>query len=143
VRAVPGAAGARVSRSSAFTGEDVEARPSLWGNCWFLAFLAADLPVDTAIGLMSGMPRLEAAPVQTELAMPVSTLLLIRLGHVLAAWWWLILPPVAAVPFLAAWRWREAAVRALRMAVIVELALFVAVCLVLLLPIHTIVTAAP
>ena len=29
------------------------------------------------------------------------------------------------------------------MAVIVELALFVAVCLVLLLPIHTIVTAAP
>ncbi|MBM3498072.1 MAG: hypothetical protein FJX74_05315 [Armatimonadetes bacterium] len=124
-----------------FTGEDVEARPSLWRSAWFLAFLAADLPVDTAIGLIVAMPRLETALSETELAMPAATVLLIRLGHVLAARWWLILPPIALAPFLAAWRWREATVRPLQIAVIVELILFAALCVVLLLPIHTIVQA--
>ncbi|MBM3475362.1 MAG: hypothetical protein FJX75_19030 [Armatimonadetes bacterium] len=125
-----------------FTGADVEARPSLWRNRWFLALLVADLPVDAAIGLIVGMPRLEAALAQTELAMPAATVLLIGLGHVLASWWWIILPPFVIAPFLVAWRWRDASVRWLQIAFMAELLLFAAVCLAILLPVRTIVKAS-
>jgi len=125
-----------------FTGEDVEARPSLWRNPWFLAFLVADFPADAAIGLIVSMPRLEAALAQTELAMPTWTLFLIQLGHLLAARWWLILPPLLAAPFLIAWRWQHAAVRGLQVAFIVELVLLAAICLTILLPIKTILEAS-
>jgi len=124
-----------------FTGADVEARPSLWRNRWFVALLVADMPVDAAIGLIVGMPRLEAALAQTELAMPTATVLLIGLGRVLASWWWIILPPFAMAPFLVAWRWRDASVRWLQIAFIGELLLFAAVCLAILLPIKTILDA--
>ena len=124
-----------------FTGEDVEARPTFWRNVWFLAFLVGGFPVDTAIGLIVGTPRLEAALAQTELAMPAATIFLIRLGHVLAAWWWAILPPLVVAPFLVAWRWRGAAVRGLQIAFITEVLLFAAVCLTILLPIKTMVDA--
>ena len=125
-----------------FAGEDVEARPSLWRNAWFLAFLVADLPVDTAIGLITAMPRLEAALAETKLAMPGSTLLLIRLGHLLAATWWAALPPIVAAPFLVAWRWRDASVRGLQIASMAELLLFAVLCLIILLPIRTILDAS-
>ena len=124
-----------------FTGADVEARPSLWRNRWLLALLVADLPVDVAIGLIVGMPRLEAALAQTELAMPAATVLLIQLGRVLVVWWWAILPPLAVAPFVAAWRWRDASVRGLQIALIIEVLLFAGVCLAILLPIGTIVDA--
>jgi hypothetical protein len=125
-----------------FTGEDVEARPGLWRNPWVLALLVGDFPVDAAIGLITGMPRLEAALTETELAMPASTLLLIRLGHFLAVKWWLALPPLVIAPLLIAWRYRQRAVPGLQVAFVVEFILFLAICLVILLPIKTILDAS-
>jgi type II secretory pathway component PulF len=109
---------------------------------WFLAFLVADLPVDTAVGLIATMPTLERALTDTELAMPDSTLWLIGLGRLLAAKWWLLLPPIAVAPFLVAGLCRNAAVRPLQLAFAVEVVLFITLCLTLLLPIHTIVQAS-
>jgi len=126
-----------------FAGEDVEARPSLWRNPWLLALLAGDLPVDAAVGLIVGLPRLEAAWGQTGLVMPLATGLLIGLGHFLTARWWAVLPPLVLIPFTIAWRWRERAVRGLQVAVAVEVVLFAAICLTILLPIHTLVQSTP
>ncbi|MGQ9732556.1 MAG: hypothetical protein ACUVX8_14945 [Candidatus Zipacnadales bacterium] len=101
----------------------------------------ADLPVDASVGLIIAMPRLESALAESALAIPSATLLLIRFGHLLAARWWCLLPPIAVTPFLVAWRWREESQRWLQFALIAELLLFGGLCLTILLPIKTILDA--
>ena len=122
-------------------GEDVETGAGLFGNPWLLAFCAAALPVDTALALAIAMPKLQSALGNTGLSFPRPTLWLIDLGTTWTAYWWVILPPIAALPFVVAWRWRESAVPILKAVIGLELALLAIICLLMLLPLETILGA--
>jgi hypothetical protein len=125
-----------------FAGPDVEARPGWLRNPWLLAILAAGMPVDLTIALVTGMPRLGRTLDMTELSMPAATLFLIRLGAFLADWWLAVLPPLVIAPLVAAWRWRERAVLGLRVWLAALVVAFVAVCAIILLPVKTIIDAS-
>lgn len=127
---------------SVFAGPDVETRSSWLRNRWLLAILAADLPVDLAVALITGMPRLGRTLDMTELSMPGSTLFLIRLGAFLAVWWPAVLPPLAIAPLVAAWRWRERSVPGLQLWLALLVAVFVVVCATILLPVKTMIDAS-
>lgn len=116
-------------------GSDVDSRHSLLRNWWFLAFVVADLPVDTAIALIVAAPQLEGALARAGLPIPRATSLAIHLGEFLSTGWLFVLPPILSLPFIVAWRWQDRAVKALQIALVGELALFAVLCLVLLLPI--------
>ncbi len=126
---------------SLFTGPDVETRPSWLRNPWLLAILAAGLPVDLTIALVTGMPRLGHTLDMTELPMPGATLSLIGLGAFLSDWWPAVLPPLVIAPLAAAWRWRERAVPWLQVWLGALVVVFVAVCAIILLPVKTMVDA--
>ncbi len=127
---------------SLFAGPDVEARPSWLRNPWLLAALAAGLPIDLSVALITSMPRLGRTLDMTELSMPAATVFLVRTGAFLADWWPAVLPTLVIAPLLVAWRWRERAAPALQVWLGVLVIAFVAVCAVILLPVKTIVDAS-
>jgi type II secretory pathway component PulF len=126
-----------------FTGEDVQAQPSWWERPWFLAFVVAGFVADMVVALITGMPELEEALVRTGLPLPAPTVGLIALGGFLARWWWIVVPPLVALPVLVAWRLGARAVGALKAALLVECVAFALLCLSILLPLKTIAEATP
>lgn len=125
-----------------FIGSDVEDRPPWWRSPWLLALLAAGLPVDMAIGLAAGMPKLEAALVPAELPVPASTQLMIDIASFLDWAWWLVLPPLVILPVYAAWKWRDRAGPVLLVWLVLQILAFVAMCMAILAPIKTILDAS-
>ncbi len=127
---------------SLFTGSDVQASPTWWQSHWLIAILCADVPIDLAISLMVGMPQLRSAFEPTELPVPALTQMLMDVSVVLEHAWWLILPPLVLAPLVAAWRWRERALPLLWIWLGVGILAFASICIIIALPIKTILDAS-
>jgi len=127
---------------SLFTGSDVEASRTWWQSHWLISMLCAGFPIDMSIGLMTGMPKLRTAFAPTELPVPALTQMLMNISVVLEHAWWLILPPLVLAPVVAAWRWREGALPLLWIWLSVQCLAFASICIIIALPIKTILDAS-
>jgi hypothetical protein len=124
-----------------FAGPDVEARPQWLRNHWLLAVLVAGFHIDLAMAIQIGTPRLANALRLTDLPVPAPTLWLLATGEFIKAWWFLVLPPLVIGPVLLAWRYGQSVVPVLQVWLLALIALLIAVCAAILLPVKTIVTA--
>jgi len=124
-----------------FAGPDVDTTPGWLRSHWLLAVLTAGFHIDLAMAILIGTPRLASALRLAELPIPRPTLWLLATGAFIKAWWFLVLPPLVLAPLVLAGRFRHRAVPVLQVWLVLLIALLIAVCAAILLPVKTIATA--